>query len=308
LKNDPTIMAWETGHELYNARGGWDDSWTETIAEYIKSIAPNQLFADGHHANYARDLTVSQLNLPSVDLYTSHFYHTTDPVYISQLQTSANLAKQHNKVYYIGEFDWTSMAGTPNDLQSLLSLFENPTYNVSGDTYWDLADNANSVGPYTMHWSGDNADMQQRAQLLANHAAKMSASSATTQPTAINLIQTGSFEHTGSNWLSPWTFRVVSPAQANISQVSWTKIDGNYAASVVLTNSNSNAWYMQLGQDGISLKAGKTYTIVFWAKASKNRQIHVLVEQGFAPYAIFTNTTVNLTTNWQPYTIKYTQP
>ena len=49
-KDDPTIMAWETGNEL----GGWmlnggapPAAWTLEIAAYIKSLAPNQLVSDG---------------------------------------------------------------------------------------------------------------------------------------------------------------------------------------------------------------------------------------------------------------------
>src|SRR5207244_2403968 len=33
-----------------------------------------------------------------------------------------------------------------------------------------------------------------------------------------NIIQNGSFEKTGSDWLSPWTLQVTSPAAASISQ------------------------------------------------------------------------------------------
>ena len=111
-KDDPTIMAWETGNELQNASGTWDDNWTQTIAQYIKSIAPNQLVADGHQANSSKDLTSNQLQLSEVDLYTSHFYNNTDAEYSTQAQTSAGLAQQYNKVYYIGEYDWTSTSGT----------------------------------------------------------------------------------------------------------------------------------------------------------------------------------------------------
>jgi mannan endo-1,4-beta-mannosidase len=42
-RNDPSIMSWETGNEL----DGAPDSWTEMLAEYIKSIDPNHLVLDG---------------------------------------------------------------------------------------------------------------------------------------------------------------------------------------------------------------------------------------------------------------------
>lgn len=111
LKNDPTIMAWETGSELTNVTGTWSDTWTETIASYIKSVAPNQLVADGHYAEASTNatLTTSQLQVADADMYTDHFY----PVQISGLQTNATLASQNNKVYYVGEYDWTDQDTTP---------------------------------------------------------------------------------------------------------------------------------------------------------------------------------------------------
>lgn len=94
LKDDPTIMAWETGNELNNATGTWDDNWTENIAAYIKSIAPNQLVSDGHtaEASSSNNLTVSQLQLPDVDMYTDHFY----PPHVSTMQANTALAQQYN--------------------------------------------------------------------------------------------------------------------------------------------------------------------------------------------------------------------
>lgn len=107
-KNDPTIFAWETGNELENASGSWDNSWTEKIAEYIKSIDPNHLVADGHTSNYSagRNLTQSQLMLPSIDMYSGHFY----PLHTSFMQQDASFATQYGKAYVVGEYDWTNQS------------------------------------------------------------------------------------------------------------------------------------------------------------------------------------------------------
>ncbi|HSW89151.1 MAG TPA: carbohydrate binding domain-containing protein [Candidatus Saccharimonadales bacterium] len=111
LKDDPTIMAWETGNELTNATGTWDEGWTQNIANYIKSIAPNQLVADGHYAEASANstLTASQLQLSAVDMYTDHFY----PAHNSVMQANAALAQQYGKVYYVGEYDWTDQDAIP---------------------------------------------------------------------------------------------------------------------------------------------------------------------------------------------------
>lgn len=104
-KDDPTIMAWETGNELDKSDKTIDSAWTENIANYIKSIAPNQLVVDGHSTSVGlnRHLNTTNLAIPSVDIYTGHFY----PPNNSFMQTDATLAKQNNKVYFVGEYDWS---------------------------------------------------------------------------------------------------------------------------------------------------------------------------------------------------------
>ena len=105
LRDEPAILAWETGNELNNATSAWDDHWTEMAAVYIKSISPRHLVADGHtsESNANGMLSTNQLLLPDVDLYTSHFY----PPVIKQLRANAALAGRYNKVFYVGEYDWS---------------------------------------------------------------------------------------------------------------------------------------------------------------------------------------------------------
>ena len=112
LRDEPAILAWETGNELNNATSAWDNHWTEMIAAYIKSISPRHLVADGHtsESNPSGMLSTNQLLLPDVDLYTSHFY----PPVIKRLQKNAALAERYNKVFYVGEYDWQDQdAGSP---------------------------------------------------------------------------------------------------------------------------------------------------------------------------------------------------
>jgi hypothetical protein len=496
LKDDPTIMAWETGNELTNNTGTWDDNLTQTIASYIKGIAPNQLVADGHYAEANNNaLTASQLQLSAVDMYTDHFY----PPHISTMQANAALAKQYNKVYYIGEYDWTdqdavpaqatitqdsttaaagthsadvnitksstndwyvqlmqgsfgltsgktytisfsakaattstigvylqqnqspwttyfsksvsigtgwqqySVTYTPSQNQTPVmlvfnlaqaagnlwldnisvstsggsNLISNPSFettgtnwlspwtfkvttggdtlanllpaiesttSVSGDLLWDLYDNGFSNDKYTLHYPGDTQDMQQRVKLLSAHALVMSPASTatptspvaptatptsmptatpTTLPTAtptptvkptatptplpVNLLGNPSFETTGSNWLTPWTFQVVGGAGGSVSHVSNTKADGTYSTEVTVTKStSSNPWNVQVMQGSIGLTSGKTYTISFWAKASKSRALTVVLQQNYGSYTVYLQKNFNLTTSWAQYTTTFT--
>jgi beta-glucanase (GH16 family) len=120
-----------------------------------------------------------------------------------------------------------------------------------------------------------------------------------------NLIQNPSFETTGTNWLNPWSFKTVSGAKATISQDSKNKIDGSYAANISVTKSNTNPWYVQLMQGGININSGRIYTISFWAKASKNRAISVILQQNYSPYNEYLDQTVNLTTSWAQYNLTF---
>ena len=128
-KDDPTIMAWETGNEVYNA----PNSWTEMIAQYIKSLAPNQLVVDGHALDNSSN--TGPLQNPSVDMVSGHYY----PLSNQAIENDANQAKQYNKVYFVGEYDWTGKNGG-DPLSSTLSMVKNNTA-ISGDLYWSLYDN-----------------------------------------------------------------------------------------------------------------------------------------------------------------------
>lgn len=111
LKDDPTILAWETGNELQNKTTTWNDAWTQTIASYIKTIDTNHLVSDGHQSSQGDhvQLTTSQLQIPNVDMYSGHYY----PVNDTFLKNDALLAQQANKIYYVGEYDWTDQDVTP---------------------------------------------------------------------------------------------------------------------------------------------------------------------------------------------------
>lgn len=122
-------------------------------------------------------------------------------------------------------------------------------------------------------------------------------------PVAPNMIQNGSFETTGSTWLSPWTFR--NDLGGTISQDGTTKASGVYSAKVGIPQSSASPWVMQLGQKNKILTAGKTYTVSLWAKASVPRAIDVMLQQSASPYTLYVRKTITLTTSWQEYRLSY---
>ncbi|GCE23342.1 glycoside hydrolase family 2 TIM barrel-domain containing protein [Dictyobacter kobayashii] len=169
-KDDPTILAWETGNEISPPA-----SWTKTIADFIKSTDKHHLVMDG-----SQTVNAAAMKLSSVDMFTQHFY----PLSTSLLEADAQVAAYQKKVFVVGEYDWTGTRGG-DELSSFLPIIEqNP--NISGDLYWSLFSHTDTYGytqhsdGYTLHYPGDTADQRTRVQALQAHAYKLSKQ--TTQP------------------------------------------------------------------------------------------------------------------------------
>jgi endo-1,4-beta-mannosidase len=163
-KDDPTIMDWELGNECVNA----PDSWAETIAQYIKSIDPNHLVSDCRQANSWNTLTVSQLQLPDIDMYTGHYYYDNFASYTRDVQAAVSLASQYNKAFFIGEWDWTGASGTTDQLESFLTNLQ-VLDGLAGDTFWQLYPQGFTGDAYSLVYPGQNATIRQRAQILTRY-------------------------------------------------------------------------------------------------------------------------------------------
>lgn len=162
-KNDPTIMAWETGNEITPTT-----QWTKTISEYIKSIDSHHLVIDG-----TKGVDPGALALNSVDIISDHFY----PISNALLDADAQTAMNRHKVFIVGEFDWTGTQGG-DSLESLIADVEH-TKSVSGDLYWALFAHNDTYGyeadtsGYSLHYPGATPDRRNRVQELRTHAYHM---------------------------------------------------------------------------------------------------------------------------------------
>src|SRR3989440_2841809 len=96
-KDDPTIMAWETGNELCPPT-----DWTQTISTYIKSIDSNHLVVDGRSG-----IDPNAASLINVDIVSNHYY----PKRTTQLEDDTKAAQKLGKVFLAGEFDWNDANG-----------------------------------------------------------------------------------------------------------------------------------------------------------------------------------------------------
>jgi hypothetical protein len=128
------------------------------------------LIVDGYIESDRSDVA---LQLPSVDLYTGHYY----PLRIGTMRDAARRVVQFGKAFFVGEMDWINLNGGDR-LDTFLPEIEHDP-NVSGDLYWSLFPHADERGfvqhldGYTLHYPGDSVDMRARVALLVTHAFTM---------------------------------------------------------------------------------------------------------------------------------------
>lgn len=123
-RDDPTILAWETGNELDYVNDDTPhtnthlsaplmlpslavmDKWTSEIAAFLKKRDPNHLVIDGRLLNN-RDVSRMQLLDPHIDLISDHFYPNTDFSFEARLTRMLSFSKRH-KPFLVGEFGMVS--------------------------------------------------------------------------------------------------------------------------------------------------------------------------------------------------------
>jgi len=179
LKDDPTILGWESGNELSGARfgdGPAPAAWTKEIGELIKSLAPKHLFMDGSYGIFPE---TGQLANEVVDIFSDHFY----PPNITRFSTGFSEASKVGRNYLAGEFDWTGLNGG-DDLTTFLSTIGKS--GSAGDIFWSLFGHDDACCEYVEHDDGESfyylrpnaTDLYvDRGDILINHAAEMTGNS-----------------------------------------------------------------------------------------------------------------------------------
>ncbi|KAJ8291639.1 Mannan endo-1,4-beta-mannosidase 1 [Rhodotorula toruloides] len=115
-KDDPTIIAWETGNELggyINAEVWPPASWTTAIIAWIRKYDTKHLIIDD-----TTGATSPGLNISGVDIVSDHGYPRNTGIITKELA----LAKAARKSFLIGEYDWTTQSST--SLATYLKLIE----------------------------------------------------------------------------------------------------------------------------------------------------------------------------------------
>jgi len=121
--DDKAILCWETGNELYSPA-----AWTREIAHYIKSLDTNHLVMDGFNA---ATLRAESLEIPDVDIVTTHHYPGNKMSFAELIRANAAMARG-KKPYIVGEFGFVSTAQMAEAMQAISDS------SCSGGMLWSL--------------------------------------------------------------------------------------------------------------------------------------------------------------------------
>jgi len=121
--DDKAILCWETGNEISSPA-----AWTSEIAGYIKRLDTNHLVMDGFGATELRD---ELLEIPAVDIVTTHHYPGPKKSFARLIQENAAKAKG-KKAYVVGEFGFVNTARMAEAMQAISDC------GASGGLLWSL--------------------------------------------------------------------------------------------------------------------------------------------------------------------------
>ena len=131
--DDKSILCWETGNEIPSPA-----SWTREIARYIRSLDSNHLVMDGFNASELRD---ESLEIPDVDVVTTHHYPGSKKTFVELIRANAEKARGR-KAYIVGEFGFVSTA------QMIGAMDAIDQTGASGGMLWSLRFRSRDGGFY----------------------------------------------------------------------------------------------------------------------------------------------------------------
>jgi mannan endo-1,4-beta-mannosidase len=150
-RDDPTILAWETGNELQCPH-----KWTRQIAAYIKELDHRHLVVDGKRAEV---LEAESIENPYVDLLQTHHYESDPREMIDHIRRSAAMARGR-KPYHVGEFGFLTTAGMTAVIDTIVGegmvgglVWSLRSHDRDGGFYWhDEPHGGDLFKAY--HWPG----------------------------------------------------------------------------------------------------------------------------------------------------------
>ena len=81
---------------------------------------------------------------------------------------------------------------------------------------------------------------------------------------------------------------------------------GKQSLKVIGHKATGTDWHAKVRQKDMSMKAGETYTVIFWARAEKPRQVSLSVQMQHAPWTFYQGGVINLLgQEWEEYHITF---
>lgn len=137
-------------------------------------------------------------------------------------------------------------------------------------------------------------------------ASMLYASFAIGEEELVNIVQNPSFENEFQAW-SFWTEGGAVAVQL-IDSKKEEPIEGRNVAYVEIDNGGTGKNHIQFYQGGLTLKAGKKYTLCVWAKSDGDRPVELCVQHHVNPWTSYTRKQVTFTDSWNEYTVTFDQP
>ena len=81
---------------------------------------------------------------------------------------------------------------------------------------------------------------------------------------------------------------------------------GKQSLKVIGHKATGTAWHAKVRQKDASMKSGQTYTVIFWARSEKPREVALSVQMQHAPWTFYQGGAINLVgPEWTEYYITF---